>query len=105
MCFGFGALQRALRRPHVATVSVKCRLTNGWRLRRKQKDVLFQSLVAKWPFTAPPDLYHVNEETDTISRERQVKVKLLTTNAKSNSTDKNRSFRDYGVAEATPIFQ
>jgi hypothetical protein len=80
MCFGFGALQRALRRPHVATVSVKCRLTNGWRLRRKQKDVLFQSLVAKWPFTAPPDLYHVNEETDTISRERQVKVKLLTTN-------------------------
>jgi hypothetical protein len=61
MCFGFGALKKALRCPLVATVSVECRSTNGWRLRRKQKDAPFQSLVFKLPFTAPPDLYHLNE--------------------------------------------
>jgi hypothetical protein len=59
--FRSGALQRALRCTLIATVSVECRSTNGRRLGRNQKDVPFQSLVVEWPFTAPPDLYHVNE--------------------------------------------
>jgi hypothetical protein len=61
MCSGSEALKRALRCPLVATVSVEYRSTYGWRLRRKQKNQPIQSLVAEWPFTAPPDLNHVNK--------------------------------------------